>query len=584
MNNFVKLKFINFNCAKIKNFCGENRKGLFILARVCYYKYMLREEIKNLLEKAVYSAVKDKKLPDFGLPEKAREDFWRSVTVEHPENKDFGDYFSNAALRLAKILRKPSMEIAEIIAAKISRVKEMKKYFTRAEVAKPGFINFYLSPDYLRKSVAEIIKKGDKFGDLKIGKGEKVQLEFISANPTGPLTIANGRGGFMGDVLRNVMKTAGYKAEAEYFINDSKHSNQIRELGKTILGKGEMYKSEYLNERLADFKVKFSDIEGAGSAVANEIVKDHKEKIKNKFNIKFDKWFSEQSLYDKNNVQKILLELDETGFTHKKDGAVWLKTSERGDDEDRVLVRADGEPTYFLSDIAYHADKFSRGYGKIINFWGADHHGHVRRLKIAMEILGYDSSKVEIIIMQLVRLIKNGQEVKMSKRMGQYITLEELVDEVGLDVARFFFLMVSANRQVDFDMSLAKEKSEKNPVYYVQYAYARIGSILRKLGGEIKKSELADLKNLEEEAEFDLAKKLLELPEIIEDTARDFQVQRLPQYAVELARYFHNFYAQCRVISEDKKLSVARFALITATQIALRKILGIMGVSAPEKM
>ncbi|OWK27179.1 MAG: arginine--tRNA ligase [Parcubacteria group bacterium GW2011_GWA2_38_13b] len=545
---------------------------------------MLREEIKNLLEKAVYSAVKDKKLPDFGLPEKAREDFWRSVTVEHPENKDFGDYFSNAALRLAKILRKPSMEIAEIIAAKISRVKEMKKYFTRAEVAKPGFINFYLSPDYLRKSVAEIIKKGDKFGDLKIGKGEKVQLEFISANPTGPLTIANGRGGFMGDVLRNVMKTAGYKAEAEYFINDSKHSNQIRELGKTILGKGEMYKSEYLNERLADFKVKFSDIEGAGSAVANEIVKDHKEKIKNKFNIKFDKWFSEQSLYDKNNVQKILLELDETGFTHKKDGAVWLKTSERGDDEDRVLVRADGEPTYFLSDIAYHADKFSRGYGKIINFWGADHHGHVRRLKIAMEILGYDSSKVEIIIMQLVRLIKNGQEVKMSKRMGQYITLEELVDEVGLDVARFFFLMVSANRQVDFDMSLAKEKSEKNPVYYVQYAYARIGSILRKLGGEIKKSELADLKNLEEEAEFDLAKKLLELPEIIEDTARDFQVQRLPQYAVELARYFHNFYAQCRVISEDKKLSVARFALITATQIALRKILGIMGVSAPEKM
>ena len=561
------------------------------MARVCYYKHMiiLREEIKRLLEKTVYKAVEEEKLPDFGLPEKAQEDFWRSVSVEHPENKDFGDYSSNAALRLAKILRKPSMEIAEVIAAKISCVKETKKYFAKAEAAKPGFINFYLSSDYLRKSIAEIIKKGDKFGDLKIGKGEKVQLEFLSANPTGPLTIANGRGGFMGDTLRNIMNAAGYKADAEYYVNDSRHSNQIRELGKTILGEGEMYKSEYLNERLVDFKVKFSDIEGAGSAVANEIVKDHKEKIKNKFNIKFDKWFSEQSLYDKNSPYEFLDKLDKLGFVYKKDNAVWLKTSERGDDEDRVLVRADGEPTYFLSDIAYHADKFQRGYGKIINFWGADHHGHVKRLKIAMEILGYDSSKIEIIIMQLVRLIENGQEVKMSKRKGQYIALEELVDEVGLDVARFFFLMVSANRQMDFDMSLAKEKSEKNPGFYVQYAYARISSIVKK--SKIKNQKSKITKNddkavnlLKHPAELDLVRKLLELPEIIENTARDFQVQRLPQYAVELARSFHNFYAQCRVISEDKKLSVARFALITATQVALRKILEIMGVSAPEKM
>ena len=550
---------------------------------------MLREEIKNLLEKAVYKAIEDEKLPDFGLPEKAQEDFWRSVSVEHPENKDFGDYSSNAALRLAKILRKPSMEIAEVIAAKISCAKETKKYFAKAEAAKPGFINFYLSPDYLRKFIAEIIKKGDKFGDLKIGKGEKVQLEFISANPTGPLTVANGRGGFMGDTLRNIMNVAGYKADAEYYINDSRHSNQIKELGKTILGEGEMYKSEYLNERLVDFKVKFSDIEGAGSAVANEIVKDHKEKIKNKFNIKFDKWFSEQSLYDKNSPYEFLDKLDKLGFVYKKDNAVWLKTSERGDDEDRVLVRADGEPTYFLSDIAYHADKFQRGYGKIINFWGADQYGHVKRLKIAMEMLGRDSSKIEIIIMQLVRLIENGQEVKMSKRKGQYITLEELVNEVGLDVARFFFLMVSANRQMDFDMSLAKEKSEKNPVFYVQYAYARISSIVKK--SKIKNQKSKITKNddkavnlLKHPAELDLVRKLLELPEIIENTARDFQVQRLPQYAVELARSFHNFYAQCRVISEDKKLSVARFALITATQVALRKVLGIMGVSAPEKM
>lgn len=577
------------------------------MARVCYYKHIIisweemknliekteyisekmiisREEIKNLMEKAVYKAIKDKKLPDFDLPEKAREDFWRSIAIEHPGNSNFGDYASSVALRLAKVFKKPPMEIAEIMAAEINRDKEAKKYFVKVELAEPGFVNFYLSPDYLRKSIAEIIKKGEKFGDLKIGKGEKVQLEFISANPTGPLTIANGRGGFMGDALRNVMKMAGYKADAEYYINNSRHSNQVRELGKTILGQGEMYKSEYLEKRLADFKMKFSDIEEAGSAVAGEIVKDHKEKIKNKFKIKFNNWFSEQSLYDKNNVQKILLELDKTGLTYKKDNAVWLKTSERGDDEDRVLVRADGEPTYFLSDIAYHDDKFKRGYGKIINFWGADHHGHVKRLKTAMEILGYDSSKIEIIIMQLVRLIENGKEVKMSKRKGQYITLEELVDEVGLDVARFFFLMVSANRHMDFDMDLAKEKSEKNPVFYVQYAYARISSILRKIGKEIGKSEITDLKNLKEAAEFDLAKKILEFPEIIEDTAQDYQVQRLPHYAVELARAFHNFYTHCRVISEDEKVSRARFALISVVQVVLKKVLGIMGASAPEKM
>ncbi|MEK7627314.1 MAG: arginine--tRNA ligase [Patescibacteria group bacterium] len=552
----------------------------------------LREEIKNLLEKAIYKAIKDKKLPDFDLSEKAQEDFWRSIIAEHPENKDLGDYASNVALRLAKILHKPSMEIAKVIAVEISRVKEVKKYFAKIEAAEPGFVNFYLSPEYLRKFIAEIIKKGDKFGDLKIGKGEKVQLEFISANPTGPLTIANGRGGFMGDVLRNIMKTAGYKAEAEYFINNSRHSNQIRELGKTILGKGEMYKSEYLSERLADFKIKFNDIEEAGMAIADEIVKDHKEKIKNKFKIKFNNWFSEQSLYDNDSVQKILLELDKIGFTYKKDGAVWLKTSERGDDEDRVLVRADGEPTYFSSDIAYHSNKFKRGYGKIINFWGADHHGHMKRLKIAMEILGYDSSKMEIIIMQLVRLIENGKEVKMSKRMGQYITLEELVDEVGLDVARFFFLMVSADRHMDFDMNLAKEKSEKNPVYYVQYACARINSVIKKIKRKKLKTVIKisrreaneNLELLKHTTELNLIKKLLELLEIIEDTARDFQVQRLPQYAIELARNFHDFYAQCRVISDDKELSAARFSLILATQTVLRKVLGLMGVSAPEEM
>lgn len=559
------------------------------MARVCYHINMMREEIQNLTEKAVYKAIKNKKLPDLSLPKKAQQDFWRTIPVEHPENKKFGDYSSNAALRLAKILKKPPLEIAEIIAAETNDTKEAKKYFAKIEAAQPGFINFYLSPNYLQKSLAEITKKGEKFGDLKIGKRKKVQLEFISANPTGPLTIANGRGGFMGDVLRNVMKTAGYKADTEYYINDSKHSNQIRELGKTILGKGEMYKSEYLNDILADLKITFGDIEEAGSAVVAEIVKDHKTKIKNKFGVEFDRWFSEQSLYDANAVAEILKTLDKTGFTYKKDGAVWLKTSERGDDEDRVLVRADGEPTYFLADIAYHKNKFDRGYEKIINFWGADHHGHVKRLKIAMEILGYDSSKINIIIMQLVRLIENGQEVKMSKRKGQYITLEELIDEVGIDVAKFFFLMVSANRRMDFDLSLAKEKSEKNPVYYVQYAHARISSIIKKFQPtagppRAEKTTGQNLKLLKHETELNLMKKLLELPEIIEDTARDFQVQRLPQYAMELARRFHDFYTQCRVISEDQKLSVARFSLILAAQTVLRKILGIMGVSAPEKM
>jgi arginyl-tRNA synthetase len=502
--------------------------------------------------------------------------------VEHPTEKIYGDYFTNAALILAKILKKNPMEIGENIKSQILNFKT--DLFEKIEVKEPGFINFFLSKKYLEKKLREILKKGDKFGQLKFGKNQKVNIEFISANPTGPLHIGNGRGAFFGDALANVLEKAGYKVTREYYINDAKVNSQIRILGQTALGKGVTYLNDYLKSKISKIKTKLKKIKEEGEAgylLAKEVQKDIKKFIEKKLKIKFNNWVSEENLYKKGKVKKIYQWLKNKGLVYQKEGAEWLKISIFGAPKDEVIVRSDGKPTYFLSDIAYHKDKFERGFKKIINIWGADHQGHLPKIKAIAKLLGYKGD-LDILICQVVRL-KGG---KISKRKGKIVTLEQLIDEVGLDAAKFFYLMNSLDSQMEFDLELAKEKSEKSPVYYVQYAHARICSILRKCKIKNAKIKLTNQisKLLNHPSEINLIKQLIKFPEIIEETAKDYQIQRIPQYALDLATAFHQFYSECRVLTKSKKISKARLTLIFATKIVLKNILNLMGVLAPEKM
>lgn len=518
-------------------------------------------------------------------------DFKGGILIEIPENKERGDYTVNIAFALTKILQKSSQEIAEYL---VNELKKQKiKDFSKIE-AKNGFINFFLSEDCLKCQLEEILKKKNKYGEPNVKSQRlKVDVEFISANPTGPLTIGNGRGGFYGDTLANILESQGHKVIREYYIND--RGEQVLLLGRSIrvaqdrvrridspnrfAEPGNLYKGDYINE-LAKQIDEDLNAEEAGQKAIELVLKTYIKPVLKKLNIRFNVWFSEKTLYQKGDYEKALSELMKSDWVYEKDGATWMKTSRLGDSEDRVLIKKDGSETYFLSDILYHFDKFKiRKFDKVIDIWGADHHGYAPRLKAAVAALGVPKDNLEIIITQLARLVKNGKEVKISKRAGVFITLEELVGEVGLDATRFFFLMYSPNTHMDFDMALAKQRSQKNPVYYAQYAHARISSILRKTklspcGGQL----------LKEKCELDLIRKLIEFPEILNDIAANYEVHRLPRYSLELAREFHNFYEKCRVITEDKNLTSARLGLATATKIVLANALNLMGIKAPDKM
>lgn len=555
---------------------------------------MTREEISNLIEKSIKELQKKGVFPQFQTPE---------IQIERPEEKQHGDYATNAAMVIAKIVRKDSMKIANLLSEKLKA--KSKKLFEKIEVAKPGFINFFLSKEYLQKQVKEILKQGEKFGKLGIGKGQKAQVEFISANPTGPLHIGNGRGAFFGDTLANVLEKAGYKVTREYYINDAKNSAQIKELGKTALGEGTTYLNEYLETKINLIEIlmkaskrkiqDFKDEGEAGYLLAQEVQRDNKDFIGKKLKIKFDNWVSEEDLYQKSKVDKIYNWLKNKNLIYKKEDAEWLKTSDYGEKKDWVIKRSEaegGEFTYLLSDIAYHKDKFERGFQKIINIWGADHQGHVSKIKAAAKILNY-KGELDILISQIVRL-KSG--LKISKRKGEIITLEDLIDEVGLDVARFLYLTKSLNTQMEFDLELAKEQSEKNPVYYIQYAHARICSILKKIsnwgpsktregGGRVGvRFSIFNFNLLDHQSELGLIKQLIRFPEIVEDAAKDYQIQRIPRYAIDLATIFHQFYRDCKVLTEAGSLREDRLGLILATKIVLENTLNLMGISAPEKM
>ncbi len=515
----------------------------------------MKTEIKKIIQKIIGD-----KSPDF--------------SVEVPSEKTHGDYSSNVALVLAKALNKKPREVAEDIKSKIK-----SDLFSKIEIAGPGFINFFISEKYLQKQVEEILKQKKNFGNSKIGNNKKINVEFISANPTGPLTLGNGRGGFGGDVLSKVLQRAGYKVTKEYYINDT--GNQINKLGHSVLADEEaVYKGKYIDDLKE--KVKGKDADDIGKKAAKIILEKMIKPSIKKMGIKFDVWFSETNLYKNKEVDKAIEELTNKGFTYQSEGAVWFKSKDIGDDKDRVLLRADGIKTYFASDIAYLKNKFERGFDKLILFLGADHYGYIARLKAACQALGYKKENVDALILQLVKLFENGKEVRMSKRTGIYVTIDELIDEVGLDAARFFFLQRSLDTHFNFDMDLAKEKSDKNPVFKVQYAYARINSIIKK--SKVLFFKTKDFALLREPAENNLIKELVRFPEVVEDMANDYQLQRLPQYALDVSEAFHSFYEKCQVISKDKQLTKSRLSLIIATKIVLENVLELMGVSCPKEM
>lgn len=492
----------------------------------------MKEEVKKILKKATKKEAK----------------------VERPLDENNGDFSTNLAMEM----RVNPDEI-------ISKIEESDLFEVKA---KNGFINFYFSDKYFREKLKDVFKKD--FGSSNLGKGKKIQVEFVSANPTGPLTVGNARGGPFGDTLANVLKKVGYKVEKAYYVNDC--GKQIEALGHSVLKDEEaVYKGKYIDE----IKVRGVDVFDTGQKSAHFIIDNFIKKTLEKANIKYDKWYYESKLQKE--TETALKGLKK--FSYEKDGAKWFRSSQFGDERDRVIVKSDGNKTYLAGDLGLHNYKF-KTFDKVINIWGADHFGDVPGLMNGVEALGH-KGKLEIILLQFVTLIKQGEKVKISKRKGNVVEFRELLEEVGVDATRFFFLQRSNNTHVNFDLDLAKERSDKNPVYYVQYALVRTLSILRKTK---QKSSLKNLDLLKKDSEMRLVKQLLRYPEIIEQTANDYQTQRLPKYAMDIASSFHSFYAGCKVLSEDKELTGARLALTEATKLVLKDILDIMGISQPEKM
>ncbi len=553
-------------------------------------------DIKNILAAAITAAAQKAiahgTLKEGALPE---------VLLEVPPQKEFGDFATNFAMQSARSLKCNPRMIAQAVIDNLDCA-----YIAKTEIAGPGFINFYLKQDWMYDMLAQIIAQGDQYGNLQNACKEKIQIEYVSANPTGPLHVGHGRGAAVGSALANLMKAAGYDVTREYYINDA--GNQINNLAASV-------NARYLE--LQGQEVEFPENGYHGHDIietAERIIRIYGDKflhmeegerleqfrtiaLKEKlaalkedlaaFNCEFDVWFSEQTLHDANAIKSACDLLTERGYLYEKDGALWLKATEHGDDKDRVVIRDNGVPTYFAADIAYHRNKFERGFDRVINLWGADHHGYIARMKAAVGALGYSPEQLEVLILQMVSLYRNGELVKMSKRTGQSVTLNELIEEVGTDAARFFFTMRSIDSQLDFDMTLATEKTNENPVYYIQYAHARICSIMRQLAeagiAECAESELK-LASLTEPEELALIKKLGEYPEMLQRAARDRAVHNVAHYVHELAGLFHSFYNQCRILGVDSDVQQARIALVKAVGHVIRHALGILGVSAPERM
>ncbi|MFJ7831557.1 arginine--tRNA ligase [Peribacillus sp. NPDC097206] len=546
----------------------------------------LKQEIKNAVIKA-------------GL---ATEEQVPQVVLELPKDKTHGDYSTNMAMQLTKIAKKAPKMIAEAI---IENFDQSKASIEKIEIAGPGFINFYMDNAYLTELVPVILKADEAYGESDYGKGEKIQVEFVSANPTGDLHLGHARGAAVGDTLCNVLSKAGYDVSREYYINDA--GNQINNLAISI--EARYFQALGLDKEMPEDGYRGEDIIGIGKTLAKEygdkyVNVDEKErydffreyglkcemaKLKTdleNFRVGFDVWFSETSLYQNGKIDEALSVLKERGHVYEEDGATWFRSTELGDDKDRVLIKKDGSYTYLTPDIAYHRNKLERGFDTLINIWGADHHGYIPRMKAAIEALGYNREQLEVEIIQLVHLFKDGEKMKMSKRTGKAVTMRDLIEMVGLDATRYFFAMRSADTHMDFDLDLAVSQSNDNPVYYSQYAHARISSILRQ-GVEqgISYEGITDFTALSTEKEFELLKKLGEFPQAIAEAAEKRMPHRMTNYIFDLASTFHSFYNADKVLDSEKMdRSKARLALVKSVQITLRNALALIGVSAPEKM
>ena len=551
-------------------------------------KELLKQGIAEALEKAVKAGA----LPEGSYPQ---------INLEVPPQKEFGDFASNIAMQSARVAHKAPKVIAQAI------VDQMQySWLDRAEIAGAGFINFFLKHDVIYDTLKNILATGAAYGTVPCRQDDTVQVEYVSANPTGPLHVGHGRGAAYGSALVNLLRAAGYHVQAEYYINDA--GNQMNNLAISVnarylelLGKpSEIPENGYHGHDIIETAQAIIDQDGdtylnMPEKERLEIFKDraYAEKLKAlkrdlaHFNVHYDNWFSERTLHP-DAVQAACKVLQERGKIYEKDGALWLKSTDYGDDKDRVVIRDNGVPTYLAADIAYHKNKYDRGFKSLINIWGADHHGYVARVKAAIAALGYDPSQLEVLLLQMVSLFRDGKPVKMSKRTGQAITLNELIEEVGTDAARYFFIMRSLDTQLDFDLDLAKSHSNENPVYYIQYAHARIYSIYRqaKEAGVNLDMDWSDVHwdTLKDDQELELIKKMAAFPEEIQRAARERAPHRIAHYVYELAGLFHTFYNHCRIIQEDKELEKARLALVTAVRITIANSLAILGVSAPEKM
>ena len=538
---------------------------------------------------AAQEAIAAGALPEGALPQ---------VALEVPPSKEYGDFATNFAMQSARVFHKSPRQIAEEIKARVKG-----DFLERAEIAGPGFLNFYLKRNVLYDNLQRILAAGDAYGNLPAKDVPKTQVEYVSANPTGLLHVGHGRGAAAGSALVNLLRAAGYPVESEYYINDA--GNQMDNLARSVnarylelLGKPcDFPEDGYHGADITETARRIIEKDGDKYLALSEkerldALKElaYKEKLAAlkddlaAFNVTFDKWFSERTLHP-DAVREAVAILQKNGTIYEKDGALWLRSTDYGDDKDRVVIRDNGVPTYLAADIAYHHNKYERGFGTLINIWGADHHGYVCRVKAAMEALGHNPDDLKVLLLQMVSLYRGGELVKMSKRTGQSVTLEELIEEVGTDAARYFFLMRSLDSQLDFDLDLAKKKSSDNPVYYIQYAHARISSIFR----QAKETHLAlgdapELALLTDESEVALIKKLAKYPEEVEKAAADYAPQRIARYSYDVAALFHSFYNKCRIMGVPAPLAEARLALVTVTARVIRHSLGILGVSAPEQM
>ncbi len=523
-----------------------------------------------------------------------------SVYLDFPPREEFGDLSVSVALKLSKVFKKPAKEIAESITNYINeRIKgtSLQEDIASIRIAAGGFINFFLTDSYFRKVLRKIIRLGNDFGRSYLGSKQKVLVEFVSANPTGPLSIAHARQAAVGDALCNILKFLGFKVKREYYLNDE--GNQINLLGRSIEARlkelqGESldfpeggYEGDYIREIARQILEEISDTRDQRPEFFSEygtryILKIIKQELKD-FGIEFDYWYSQKRLTKSGKIERVITLLKKKGFIYEKDGAFWFKSTAFGDDKDRVVIKSDGSYTYLTPDIAYHQDKFRRGFSWLINLWGPDHHGYVSRLKAAIQALGKGLDSLSIIIVQLATIFREGKPLPMSTRRGQYITLREVLDEVGPDASRFFFLMRRTSAHLDFDLELAKKQTPENPVYYVQYAHARICSIIRKAPFEPELST-ANLELLRETEELKVIRKLWQFTNVLDTCYKNIEPYFITVYLQEVAEILHRFYERHRVLNEDKSLTQARLALISAARAVIHNGLSLLGISTPESM